>query len=249
MQALTESEFCRRDRRVTRWIRSGGQNGSRPVAHFWRCSSCGIERVALANVSDAEGLARSIVSERRRGVRPSLRSGRTLDGAAEDESVFARLDFDDANGSVVEAIYSAYVDWDPEKNPSFLSWATFKGRCALSDWYRETLGRDTPKALTWAYSSDVPIVEDFDDVNSPPSASRDTDIRVESDAGFAEGSLMHALVLVEDEETSETLRDVALPIALGYSHAEVAELHGQSEAWVSARLRKLRARGDLRVPA
>lgn len=246
--AVAEVEYCLRERRETRWTRSGGQNGSRPVSTFWRCLSCGRERVALgeptsrdpgARISDVDGLARSIVSGGRRGVRPSLRDGRTVDASAESEAAEARLDYDDALGHVTAGIYAAYVDWNPAKNPSLVSWATFKGRCAMNDWYRETLGRDTPKAHTWALSSDAMTVDDDEEVS----------VTVRAVAAFAEGSMTHPLILIEDAEISETLRLVVLPIALGYSHAEVAELHGQTEAWVTGRLRKLRAREDLRIPA
>lgn len=232
MTPQIETEYCRRCRRETRWNLTGNQNGSRPVALFWRCATCRIERVALANVPDVEALALSIVRDRRRPAVGEL---------SRDE---ARLDYPDAIGQVTEAIYAAYVDWKADRNPSFLSWATFKGRCALTDWYRDTLGRDTPKMLSWALSLDA-IAEDEESDDGGESRSS----TVGAIAALAEGSLTHALVQIEDEETIETLRLVVLPIALGYSQAEVAELHGQSEGWVSTRLRRLRLREDLRIPA
>lgn len=240
------TEFCRRCRRETRWIASGGQNGSRPVSTNWRCSACGYERVQLGSgrtcVSDVEALALTIVGERRRGSRPSLASGREIDGSAEDEAVLARIDYEDAAGHVREAIVVAYYDWNPERNPSLLSHATWKARCALSDWFRELLGRDTPKALTWAYSSDVaPPDDEIED--------EERSVTIGAIAALAEGSITHALVVIEDEETRSTLREIALPISLGYSHAEVARMHGQTEGWVSSRLRRLRERDDLRIPA
>jgi len=227
LESPFEIEFCRRCRRDTRWTRSGGQNGSRPVATFWRCAGCGSERVALTNVSDVEGLALTVVAERRRSASADVES--------------ARLDYEDAVGHVVEAIYAAYVEWDPTRNPSFLSWAMFKGRCALTDWYRDLLGRDTPKAHAWAIDLDS-FTGDTDE-----DEVRETNVR--APAALAEASISHAILLIEDEETSETLRAVVQLIALGFSHAEVAAMNGQTEAWVSARLRKLRTREDLRVPA
>jgi hypothetical protein len=188
------------------------------------------------------------VSERRRGIRPSKLSGRDADGAAEDEAVLARLDYEDAAGHVREAIVLAYYEWDFERNPSLLSHVTWKGRCALSDWFRDLLGRDTPKALTWALSSDA-LDEGHSTADSDDEPSEDRSVTVGAVAALAEASLSHAIVLIEDEETRSTLREIVFPISLGLSHAEVAGLHGQTEAWVSSRLRKLRARDDLRLPA
>lgn len=243
VESPVQTEYCRRDRRETRWTRSGGQNGDRPLVSYWRCSGCGRERVELGTgrtrVSDVEGLALSIVSERRRGIRPALAEGRELDAAAEAESVLARLDYDDATSHVQAAILAAYYEWDVDKNPSLLSHATWKGRCALSSWFRVVLGRDTPRALTWALSIEGMEEEDEE--------GRET--TVGATAAFAEASIEHAIVMIEDEEISETLRDVVLPLTLGYSQGEVAEMNGRTEAWVSSRLRKLRERDDLRIPA
>ena len=192
----------------------------------------------MGAISDVEGLALAIVSERRRGARPVL-ADRSIDASSEGEAVLARLDYDDATGAVTEAIVAAYVEWDPERNPSLLSHATWRGRNALTDWFREQLGRDTPKVHAWAIDLDSLSGTDEDDNETTVGAV----------VALAEASIAHAIVLVEDEETAETLRSIVLPITLGYSHAEVAGMNGQTEAWVSARLRKLRARGDLRVPA
>jgi hypothetical protein len=221
---MTETSYCRRDRRETRWIRSGGQNGDRPITVFWRCVTCSTERVALANVSDVEALARTVLSERR-------------PPHPEDDAP-ARLDYDDAVGTIVAAIYEAYVEWDPARNPSFLSHATWKARLALTDWYREELGRDTPKAHAWAYSVDA--------LAEPDDSDRE-DTVIHAPVAMAEASISHAIVLIEDPETSDTLRRIAKPIAEGYSHAEVAAMVGLTEAAVSARLRRLRARADLRA--
>jgi hypothetical protein len=246
-EAPVQNEYCRRDRRETRWTRSGGQNGDRPAVAYWRCSVCGRERVELGTgrtrVSDVEGLALSIVSERRRGIRPALAEGREMDAASEAEAVLARLDYDDATAQVTAGILSAYYEWDAERNPSLLSHVTWKGRCALSSWFRIALGRDTPRALTWALSLDGLSESDGDEEGEGRSAT------IGAVGALAEASIVHAIVLIEDEEISETLRDIVLPLAQGYSQGEVARMNGQTEGWVSSKLRKLRAREDLRVPA
>ena len=177
------------------------------------------------SVRDVERLAEMIVSERRRGATADVES--------------ARLDYEDAEGSVREAIYGSYVEWDPSRNPNLISHATWKGRLALTDWYREQLGRDIPRAHAFAIDLDT-LLADADD---------DAETTVGATAAMAEASIAHALVLIEDPETRETLRSIVRPIALGFSHAEVAVMNGQTEAWVSSRLRKLRAREDLRTPA
>lgn len=180
-----------------------------------------------------------VVNERRRGA------------SADRES--ARLDFEDARGHVAEAIYEAYTKWDPARNSSLISWVTWKARCALTNWFRDELGQFTPKAHAWAYSVDA-----LDDMTSTIGDDGEADVwdviqpgesRVFVEAAMAEANLTHALVVIEDVDTRETLRNIVLPIALGFSHAEVGQLHGMTEAWVGARLRKLRERGDLRVPA
>jgi DNA-directed RNA polymerase specialized sigma24 family protein len=183
----------------------------------------------MENVSDVQALAASIVTERRRG---SSYVDLVSDGSRGSAS---SIDYEDALGHVVEAIVAARAGWDPARNPSFLSYATWKGRNALSDWFRGTLGRDTPKAHAWA----VPL-----DVGDPDD---DEDVRVFAPAAvaLAEGSIPHAVLALSDPEIAETLVRVVVPLAEGYSLAEVAEMLGETEYRVSARMRRLRARRDL----
>lgn len=227
---MTETAHCRTDRRPTRWRRSGGQNGSRPAATYWRCVTCGTERIAMENVGDVEALAASIVSERRHG---SSYVALASDGARESA---AALDYDDAVGAVVEAIVKARVGWDPARNPSFLSYATWKGRNALSDWFREQLGRDTPKALAFA----LPL----DTIDSDDEADDVLLTAVPAEA-LAEGSIPFAVLALSDPEIAETLQEIAVPLAEGYTLPEVARMRGETEYQVSARMRRLRARRDL----
>ncbi|MBA2741326.1 MAG: hypothetical protein H0U46_04885 [Actinobacteria bacterium] len=236
-QERSPLDYCRSCRRETRWNRSGSVNGTRPYVLYWRCSSCSSERVQLGqgsgSVADVARLAEMVVNERRRG--------------AEQDVESARLDFEDAEGHIREAIYSAYVSWDPARNPRLISYVTWKARLALTNWFRDELGQFTPKALAWAISSEALESSDYADETEQDVMGKV--VLVEAIPAMAEGSFTHALVAIEDEEIRATLREVVLPIALGYSHAEVAVFHGQSEAWVSAKLRKLRLREDLRVPA
>jgi hypothetical protein len=188
-------------------------------------------------VADVERLAEMVVNERRRAA------------AADVES--ARLDFEDAEGHVREAIYEAYTKWDPARNSSLISYATWKARCALTDWFRDELGQFTPKALAWAISSEELLSHDDHDASNLDydEVLRPSESRVYVEAALADATISHAIVLAEDADTRETLRQIVLPIACGYSHAEVAKFHGESEAWVSSQLRKLRTHDDLRVPA
>jgi hypothetical protein len=232
---------CTRCRRETRWLISGQRNGDTPLVLLWRCTSCGHERAQLGKgagcVRDVARLAEMIVNERRRTA------------VADQES--ARLDYEDAEAHVAGAIYDAYVRWDPARNPKLISFVTWKARCALTNWFREELGQFTPKAHAWAYSMDaldnasVPEDGEYGDGETVVAGES----RVDARTGSADASIMHALVLIEDDETRGTLRSIVLPISLGLSHAEVADLHGMTEAWVGAQLRKLRERDDLRVPA
>jgi hypothetical protein len=238
-----EIERCTRCRRDTRWSPSGMRNGDTPLVQLWRCMVCLHERAQLGRgkgrVVDVARLAEMIVNERRRGA------------VADRET--ARLDFEDARGHVAEAIYEAYTKWDPKRNPSLISWVTWKARMALTNWFRDELGQFTPKAHAWAYSIDA--LEDKRSLDGSEDEWADSESvtagesRVDAAAASADANLTHVLVLIEDDETRETLRNIVLPIALGFSHAEVGLLHGMTEAWVGAQLRKIRTRGDLRLPA
>lgn len=185
----------------------------------------------MENVSDVQALAASIVSERRRG---SSYVDLVSDGSRASAS---SIDYEDAVGHVTEAIVAARASWDGERTPSFLSYATWKGRNALADWFRATLGRDTPKAHAWAVPFD-PVGETDPD---------DDDVRVYAGAAeaLAQGSIPHAVLALSDPEIADTLLRVVVPLAEGYSLAEVAEMLGETEYRVSARMRRLRARRDL----
>ena len=233
-------ERCTRCRRETRWLLSGQRNGDTPLVLIWRCTVCAHERTQLGKgsgaIRDVDRFAEMIVNERRR--------------IAVNDQETARLDYEDAEAHVRMEIYDAYVRWDPSRNPRLISFVTWKARCALTNWFRDELGQFTPKAHAWAYSIDA--LDDKQEEDADEVAGSESIVIGESRLDRASdeaASLMHALSLMEDEETRETLRTIVLPISMGFSQAEIAELHGQSEAWVGARLRSLRKREDLRVPA
>lgn len=176
----------------------------------------------MENVTDVVALADAIVAERRR--------------SSVSDTETALLDFEDARGAVVEAIVAARVKWNPERTPSFLSFATWRGRNALSDWYRDQLGRDTPKAHAWAVSIDA--LAESDD-------GEERTVRVGAAAALAEGSIPAAILAISDPEIADTLNRIVVPLSWGFSQAEVAAIIGEPESRVSSRMRKLRSRLDL----
>lgn len=178
----------------------------------------------MENVSCVETLAVTILNERRRG-------------AVADEAT-ATLDLDDALGDVIAGIVAARTIWDPARSPSFLSFATWKGRNALSDWYRTQLGRDTPKAHAWSVPLDLTVSDDDETVSGATT--------IAAPSAEAVASFEDAVVMISDPEIEEALRTIVVPLASGYSQAEVAEMLGRTEGWVGARLRWLRSRTDLR---
>jgi hypothetical protein len=139
-----ERGWCHRCRRDTLQRRSGGHNGNRPVDQ-WLCTSCGNERVQLADVRDAEALLQGVLWKHVKG-----------NGHFSDER---SLDVEDFRSFLWIHLMRLYEKWQPTGGLSFASYGSgLLGRRA-NVWYRERFGRqghgrDTRKALAHADSLD-----------------------------------------------------------------------------------------------
>jgi DNA-directed RNA polymerase specialized sigma24 family protein len=154
---------CRTCRTETPQTYIGGQNGDRPAVEYWCCTACAETFYALADVGDGDGLVLAVYREFRQTI-----------PIEEREDVIAELRL---------AIWRAYAAFDGRG--TFLGYATFRLRNAVTDWRRRTIGRvdatrNTPKAHAHATSLDAiassrftqAIEDDFD----PPAHRLDTSL-------------------------------------------------------------------------
>lgn len=222
---MTYCASCREERR---WYRSASLNGDRPPATYWRCVVCGYERLQLADVTDVAQLCRSVLYERRlTGGRTRIRAAR---GGGRNVNLDTRgkIDYEDALGHLLAEAWAVYRRWEPDRTPSFLTFAGTMLRFALVNWLRENVeNRGVPKLLASAESLEA-LAGEGDEGDEYASL----ELR---EPGEETGRL---------EELPPRLRrivdEIAVPIALGLSHREVAEHYEQTERWVSDRLREVR---------
>lgn len=133
--------FCRTCEKTTSWVRAGVEGEGRLLVVTYRCRSCSVVRVQLADVTDAEALCANILEAWRRG------KGRGNE----------RFDADDALGHLREQLWIAYREWDGRG--TFLGFGTYRLRLRFNDWFRSWLGKeDHPRPLAVALSLDMPIV-------------------------------------------------------------------------------------------
>lgn len=212
--------YCVRCQRERRWFRSGGVNGDRPCATYWRCTGCGYERIQMADVTDALQLARSVLQAPRRAT------------AAATE----KLEAEELELQLYEQVWKIYRAWDGRG--TFLGYATMQLRRARANWYRDELGRDLPKAHAVASSLDA-LLENTDDDHDPedgeqalwmaPVCHLEHDLATTADLDFA-----------LDAEGRKIMRGVVTLIEAGCSYSEIAEFTGESAAWVSAQVGRVR---------
>lgn len=146
-------DFCRgcngaSVQRFSGYATSGGENGVRPRAFYRQCDRCGLQRMVLGNVDDAEGLCRDVLRKwgRRAGTGTAVRPLVTFGNGA--------LDMDDALSFLQGQIWDLYTKWQPTLIDSFLSYASGLLPKRLAVWSREssgeaqerTGGRKVPKA-------------------------------------------------------------------------------------------------------
>lgn len=133
--------YCRGCERESEQRRVHVTNGDSPVAETWRCESCRLEFLTLGSVLDAEGLCLYVTGELRRLI-DTGDSGRWLD-------------FDDLLGRMREELWVAWSGFDPTRSVPFTAYATGTLRQRRTDWLREQLGRNVPKAFADAASLDA----------------------------------------------------------------------------------------------
>ena len=124
-QRLVERAYCVRCRHSTGWSWDGGQNSITPQADYWRCLTCGHRRLQLANVTDVFALCRYILDR-------------------ESKRFFRDIDRDDALGNLTAAVWELFSSWRPERNASFLSYASWKLGNEFWNWIERTYGLDAP---------------------------------------------------------------------------------------------------------
>lgn len=108
-------------------------------------------RLKLADVSDAEGLARAVLDERMR-MTNNGRAGAegTPDGGDN------RLDMEDALGNLMAECWALYRKWDPTRGVPFRAYGVGMLRHALVRWYQRQFGRGKqPKLQSVAVSLDA----------------------------------------------------------------------------------------------
>lgn len=229
--------FCRGCERETPWAYAGGQNGDLPKTDYWTCRDCGLRRLQLVNVLDVEGLCIAIVDGRLRQIGNPRRS----------------IDFEDAVAHLYAEAWATYLRWDPTRGVPFLAYATGMLRNRLSDWYRENYGRTDPKAHVGALDISDEITRDDGELDRAFALADHAD-QISADLQWAlgqngkppptgispSGRNWRGLSV----KGRETLREIALPIAVGLQHAEVARILGRTDAYVAARMRDLRRELD-----
>lgn len=131
---------------MERWSHFGGQNGDRPAADFWRCVSCGLVRIQIADVEDVEALCDHVVNSNGRYLGDG--SGRQII-EHEDAAAFLRVE-----------IWEIYRRWDPAFC-RFRAYASTKLVHSLGRLRREQIDRaDRPggtKAHAFAVSLSTPL--------------------------------------------------------------------------------------------
>ena len=159
----SERAYCRGCRRQTRFYLSGEQNGDRPPALFFRCTSCGYERIQLGDpdhggVPDFVGLCRSVLDQhcRRTGV---------FDAGHE-----RGFDYSDALDKLIEEGWKIWRSYDPTRG-LFLPYATWLLERRTSQYYRDRRGRSGKKALASALSIDAAAYIDRHYTTSGPERS------------------------------------------------------------------------------
>jgi hypothetical protein len=115
----TDRAFCRACKRVTSWWRSGTWNHDNPPATYWRCRSCSTERIALADLTDAEQVCRNVIDERH---------------------LPQSVDREEAYGVLLEVLWRSYKRWNPARvrtgSTDFTPYAIVQLRYGLSAWLR-----------------------------------------------------------------------------------------------------------------
>ena len=140
-------EFCRPERQTTAFYWSGAENHTAPRVDYWTCSTrtCGHLRMQMADVTDAEGFARTTVSK-------LIRTTSTV-----DYGDVRSIDVDDLISEARELLWQLYLGWDPSQIASFTSYASFYLPKRLVRWWRRTYGKDGNKPLGRALSLDTPV--------------------------------------------------------------------------------------------
>lgn len=134
----TAEEYCFTCGRVTSWSWSGCENGDRPRVDMWVCRSDGRVRLQMADVTDAENLAKSILDRQLRARGNPLNAG----------------EYEDALALTKAELVDLYVAWDPDRGVRFTAYATGLLRLRVNNWWRQELGNKTPKAHFGALSLD-----------------------------------------------------------------------------------------------
>lgn len=123
------------------WASDGRENGVRPRAFYRRCTGCGLQRLVLGNVEDAEGLCRAVLREWLRRVDTSARVGPV--GAPTSDG---RIDPGDALGWLQHRVWELYVKWDPMRSPSFLAFAHELLSKGVRQWAADESGEPSDRA-------------------------------------------------------------------------------------------------------
>lgn len=122
---------------------AGSYNHDHPEVAVFRCRVCMAERMEMADVPDADGLAHSVIDAWLRTT----------------GSKRANFDYEDLLGHLRLHLWTEYRKWDPTRGVPFLAYATGMLRFRLTRWAQDNLtGRSgRPKAHVGAVSFDAAL--------------------------------------------------------------------------------------------
>jgi hypothetical protein len=141
-------DYCRGCKGTSRqrfagWATGDGrENGVRPRAFYRECERCSTHRLVLQNVTDAEGLCRTVL-------RGWLAAHATDARVTSLERPFGdgALDAEDALGFLQGEVWKLYTEWIPERSEgSFLAYATALLPRRLATWSRDASGEASTRA-------------------------------------------------------------------------------------------------------
>lgn len=126
----TSTAHCRPCGSIKPFSFSGFQNGRGPRVDLWTCRPTGHTRMQMADLTDAEGLAKTILDRAAAGKGDSFNN--------------PLLSYDDALGIVMAELYDLWTVWDPSRGVRFTAYATGLLRLRVNNVWR-TLGKRSPE--------------------------------------------------------------------------------------------------------
>jgi hypothetical protein len=137
----TSTAHCRPCGEIRTFAYAGSQNGKGPLVNLWTCRTDSYTRIQMADLPDAEGLAKTVLD------RAMAANGAYVDS------------YQDALQLMMTELWDLFTVWDPTRGVRFTAYATGLLRLRVNNVWRSTLGKSTPKLDTNAASWDALVEE------------------------------------------------------------------------------------------